>query len=552
MRLGIISKLDEDTLMTLTMGYLIASDTLKWPFVLLTVVVLSLCYALVKAVYRLYFHPLAHLPGPKYCTISHIYEFYWDVIKHGQFYKKLKEIHLEYGPIVRVNPEEVHISDPDMYQELYWHKWGRYELEARSVGLPGSMVATADFNHHKARRGSVGGFFSKTSINNRSSIIEGKVEKLCSRLQQSAETRQIVECSAAYMALTADVITLFCFGESFGFLDLPEFAKNFKDNVRDTFEQSLFGRHFPSLIELLKPLPLWVMQIIFPPGAGMLEIRHRVTQKIKEDKKERESNPKNEAKDIAFHTVFDEIYKNQDTLLPSELEVERLTDEGQIFINAGSETTSRALYVGTVHLLLPANKDKLTILLSELKTVMPDVNSPILSFTQLESLPYLTAVVKECLRLNNGTTYRLARVCTEPFEYKGWTVPAGTPLSLSVENVLMDPSAFPDPETFRPERWLLTLDDKPIPHSNNVDLKNLKYNHSREKYLTAFSKGWQQCLGMYLAYAELYMCISAVFRRFEMELFETDASDVRVEYDFGTGFPRAVSVSCIFIISHLI
>jgi hypothetical protein len=45
--------------------------------------------------------------------------------------------------------------------------------------------------------------------------------------------------------------------------------------------------------------------------------------------------------------------------------------------------------------------------------------------------------------------------------------------------------------------------------------------------------------GLYsLAHCELYLALAAVFRRFDMELFDTDVSDVRLQHDMFIPFPK--------------
>ena len=41
-----------------------------------------------------------------------------------------------------------------------------------------------------------------------------------------------------------------------------------------------------------------------------------------------------------------------------------------------------------------------------------------------------------------------------------------------------------------------------------------------------------------LAYAELYLTLAKIIPRFEMELFETDVSDIKPERDFFVPVPR--------------
>lgn len=53
-------------------------------------------------IYRLYFHPLAKFAGPKLAAMSSLYEFYYNVIKDGQFFLEIGRMHDEYGKRVVV------------------------------------------------------------------------------------------------------------------------------------------------------------------------------------------------------------------------------------------------------------------------------------------------------------------------------------------------------------------------------------------------------------------------------------------------------------------
>lgn len=76
-------------------------------------------YIVYGAVYRLYFTPIASFPGPKLAALTFWYEFYCDVVRRGRYTWKIAELHKKYGPIVRINPREIHIIDPDFIDELY-------------------------------------------------------------------------------------------------------------------------------------------------------------------------------------------------------------------------------------------------------------------------------------------------------------------------------------------------------------------------------------------------------------------------------------------------
>jgi hypothetical protein len=60
----------------------------------------GILYALLLAIYRLYFHPLAQFPGPKLAAASYWYDFYYDVVKgpyQGQGVYEVERLHKIYG-----------------------------------------------------------------------------------------------------------------------------------------------------------------------------------------------------------------------------------------------------------------------------------------------------------------------------------------------------------------------------------------------------------------------------------------------------------------------
>jgi cytochrome P450 len=229
-------------------------------------------------------------------------------------------------------------------------------------------------------------------------------------------------------------------------------------------------------------------------------------------------------------TVFDEILNSN---LPDyEKRPERLLEESQNIAIAGTETTAWALSVIQFHLL--SNPKILRKLKDELKSAMPDPNT-MLSLKQAEQLPYLTAVITEGLRIGLGTTNCKTRIAPDEVlvlksgfggKEREWRIPPGTPVSMSTPLVHLNPEIFPEPLEFRPERFI-----------ENPKLK---------RYLMSFALGSRQCLGMQLAYGELYLVLAGVWRRFgglgegcvgeegreggNFELFGTDREDVEMRY----------------------
>ena len=67
--------------------------TLPFSFALLNLI----GFPLLVIVYRLFFHSLAKIPGPKLAALSRLYEFYYDCILGGKFVFKIEELHEQYG-----------------------------------------------------------------------------------------------------------------------------------------------------------------------------------------------------------------------------------------------------------------------------------------------------------------------------------------------------------------------------------------------------------------------------------------------------------------------
>ncbi len=223
------------------------------------------------------------------------------------------------------------------------------------------------------------------------------------------------------------------------------------------------------------------------------------------------SDTKQQEKVSIFHELLDS------DLPPSDKTVARLADEATSLVAAGQVTTAFYLKSTAFHLI--TNPEILAKLKAELVEAMPnpDMLAP---QAKLESLPYLRAVVLEGFRRSHGVPHRLQRISPDaPLQYQDWIIPPGTPVGMSAIFMHDNPEKFPDPHTFRPERWLGGGD-------------------RLEKYLVNFSKGTRQCLGMNLAYAEIYLTLAAVFRRFEFELFETTREDVEVYHDFFNPQPK--------------
>ena len=89
---------------------------------------------------------------------------------------------------------------------------------------------------------------------------------------------------------------------------------------------------------------------------------------------------------------------------------------------------------------------------AEIDTLLGSERLP--TFADQEHLPYLSAVLKECLRWQVGVSLAIPHLVTEDDEYKGYLIPKGAIIMANSWQILNDPEAYPDPSMFKPERFL--------------------------------------------------------------------------------------------------
>jgi cytochrome P450 len=236
---------------------------------------------------------------------------------------------------------------------------------------------------------------------------------------------------------------------------------------------------------------------------------------------ERKNNPQ--------ECVFDSLLTSE-LLPPHERSVSRLKGEGQTLIGAGTLTTAHALKTIVFHTL--NNPDLYRALVQELVDAFPSAHEP-LPLSRLEKLPLLTAYITEGLRLAYGVSHRLQLLCQEELRVGDHLIPPGTPVGMSSVFMHNNPDVFPSPRTFDPGRWL-----------------DPEMYQQRNRHLVPFSKGTRMCLGMHLAWAELYMVLATVFRRYSVELHDTTVADVEMEHDFFDPMPKVESEGLRVLIRH--
>lgn len=113
-----------------------------------------------------------------------------------------------------------------------------------------------------------------------------------------------------------------------------------------------------------------------------------------------------------------------------------LRDQLVTMLVAGHETTSTSIAWALERLLRT-----------------PDVLERLLERLAEGDTSYLDAVIKETMRIR-PVVAQIGRVLTEETEIDGWTVPTGTMIIVPMTVIHQDPEVYPEPDAFRPERFL--------------------------------------------------------------------------------------------------
>lgn len=142
------------------------------------VVAASVLYVAAICIYRLYFHPFAHIPGPFFAKLTDAYGLYHSWLKDTHL--NIHLLHEKYGTIVRFGPSKILVNDVDGMREIYGYnanfaKGSAYEvLRFNPVH---SIFNATDKKMHRRKRRLVGQGFSDSAVRASESCILEHMDK---------------------------------------------------------------------------------------------------------------------------------------------------------------------------------------------------------------------------------------------------------------------------------------------------------------------------------------------------------------------------------------
>jgi cytochrome P450 len=178
----------------------------------------------------------------------------------------------------------------------------------------------------------------------------------------------------------------------------------------------------------------------------------------------------------------------------SALSAAELHDQCMVMFQAGHETSATALLWWSW--LMARHPETADQARKEVDGVLAG-REP--SAADAAALPYLCATLKEAMRLYPPIAALMTRRAIRGFELAGRPLPAGTLLRITPWVIHRDPRWFPQPDAFRPERFL--ADDPTQPRSAWMP----------------FGVGPRVCIGQHFAMLEMTLVAALLLQRCTLE-----------------------------------
>ncbi|EPS43072.1 hypothetical protein H072_2918 [Dactylellina haptotyla CBS 200.50] len=437
-----------------------------------------------NSTYNIYFHPLRHFPGPLRYRASRLA---WAVDWwRGRLHRKVLALHLQYGPVVRIAPDELSFSDPAAWKEIYGHRSNKSaELIKdprfyRVVEQQPPSILNADKDLHTSLRRGLAHGFSNKSLRDQEGIIRGYVDQLMRELGEKAKTSSSINMTNWYSWVTLDIIGDLALGQSLGCMDIGK-----RDS---TWGGILFGSNFQNAVMVgVRYLRLGFLSIFV-----ILWIISSLTKKAK-----------------MLHAALDKRIRGDERpdlieglmqkVKAGELDIGTLLTTSATLLVAGTETTA-TLLCGVTYLLL-TNPTCLERLIKEVRSSFHSEED--ITFASVQQLSYMLACLNEALRMYPPISSGLPRIVPKGgMTICGEFVPEKTTVSAGHYVIYHHPKHWTSPSEFHPERFL----------------GDSKFLNDKLDALQPFSLGPRDCIGRNLAYAEMKVIFARILFSFDMSL----------------------------------
>ena len=391
-------------------------------------------------------------------------------------------LHMRYGDIFTIRllgiGPSVHVARPDLIRDLFIaspdvvHAGDSNMVIAPLVGK--SSVALVDGEPHQRIRRLLNGPLHGSRMRKHGPTIANATTKAIANWR-TGEQRSML---TLFQDVSLEVILLAFFGVSDQ--TLPEAAQNVLQMV----------------LAYTAPLVIvpWTRVDLGPwsPFGRFARKRAVVHDWLMREIAERRHNPDPDRADVLSALVLSRE-GTESAFSDEEIRNQLIT----LFV-AGQDTTSAALTWAMV--LLHANPDILEKLVAEVDSLGADPAPELLA-----DLPYLTAVCQESLRCTTTVPAASRTPFEKPWRIGGYDISPGVYVSPNIYLIHHDPSIYPEPFRFRPERFL-------------------EKEYSPYEYMP-FGGGARRCIGMALSLFEMRIVLGTLLRHLRFAALSPGVSE---------------------------
>ncbi|KAK4206161.1 cytochrome P450 family protein [Rhypophila decipiens] len=461
---------------------------------------------------------LRHIPGPPGAGWSK-----WWIARHqmrGTMCCDLEEVADKYGPIARVGPDWVVVSDPTEirriwsvhsgYQRSPWYKGFRLDPHRDSI-----LTANENKEHYRIRSKVLPGYGGK-GLGNQEVPVDEAIVNFVSLINREYVTTngqlrpKPMDGYRVFQYFSQDANSAIEFGKPFGYLEKNSDFNGIMEAVEILMPATSVLALFPSILWLVKT-PLvkpFLPQPTDKEGVGRLLglVQGLVQERYRE--KESPETAKARPRDVLQSFV-------ESALSPDEVQSEAL-----VHLLGGSDTTAATLR--TTIFYLAAKPTAYRTLQAEIDKFMKSgkATRPVITDAEAKSLPYLQAVIKEGLRIWPPITGLMAKVSPKDDIICGKKVPAGTHVAWAPLAVMRNKQLFgQDAQLFEPGRWIATAEEAENAKGDEklAAVARLKEMEAVQNMAFAMGSRWE-CLGRRLALTSLGKVLFELFLRFDFAI----------------------------------
>jgi len=164
---------------------------------------------------------LKNVPGPWYSRFTN--QILKNAVTGGRRIFYIDDLHKKYGPVVRISPNEVAISDPEGFKQIHavTSKFTKSIWYEKLTHFPRLSVFTMrNPKQHAARRKLFARAFSKSYLReNWESTVKDKCRLAVQSIKKQAEGGS-ADVLKWWTFMATDIVGRLGFGESFGMLEL--------------------------------------------------------------------------------------------------------------------------------------------------------------------------------------------------------------------------------------------------------------------------------------------------------------------------------------------